>query len=152
MKRIVTLVAVAVLLAAVSGPLFAGGPGEDRAEISHGQFAQMLLEVLATKESPDLTPDVALERAKQLGLLPEEWAAADTLTQSELASVLQSLCPSSNYQPGNPAAGVSAKFAAALIRRTVPCFRQYLGQRIASGDTDTKIGGNIDAALSPSDF
>ncbi len=124
-------------------------------EISHGVLAQLLLDAIATKEPPHLAPEAALERAKEVGILPDDWKTGDTLTQAEMASVLRGLCPDVTYQPGDPDAGLSEVFAAALIRRVLSCIRHTLAARLGHGSTSIQLGGNVAAApvpVSPSGF
>lgn len=154
MKRYVLIVVVVAMASGAFGQVkVKTEPASE--QITHGVLAQMLLEVIATKEPPQLDPPVALEKGKQIGLLPQEWSADGVLTQAEMADVLRGLCPSSSYQPSDPEGGVSRAFAAVLLRRNLPCIRHTLAGTLAHGSTDMQIGGNVGSApgpVSPSGF
>ena len=153
MRRLIPFVVLA-LVASVAIAQEQGTARSDE-EVSHGVLAQMLLDVIATKEPPRLAPEPALEKAKDLGILPDDWEAPSTLTQEEMANVLRQLCPASSYHPADPKAGLSKVFAAALIRRTLPCIRHTLAGELGHGSTDAHLGGNLAAApvpVSPSGF
>ncbi len=147
MKRIALV--LVVFLVATSGLAqvrVSTQPPKD--EVSHGGFAQLLLKALATKNPPDLGPAVALEKAKQLDLLPTHWTSSDMLTQAEMADVLHRLCPEARYQPSDPQAGLSQAFTETLLRRHLPCIESYRGTVLGHGMTDEEEQHPV----SPSNF
>lgn len=154
MKRAILFVVVVALAAGASAQVTVKTePAEE--QISHGVLAQMLLEVIATKEPPQLDPPVALARAQSIGLVPKSWTADTMLTQAEFADVLRGLCPSCTYQPADPDGGVTQPFAAVWIRRTLPCIRHTLAGTLTHGLTENGLGGNLPVApvpVSPSGF
>lgn len=91
MRKAVLSVMLIIGVAAASTAL-AGAPAvtAQPAAMNHGEFAQMLLQTLATRQAPELAPAIALQRAQNLGLMPVEWRAEDAMTQRELGQVLES--------------------------------------------------------------
>ncbi len=147
MKR-VTIGVVALL---VCGVLLAAGSSEV-ANLTRGQFAQLLLKALATKEAPALSPAEAMTRVQKLGLMPESWKAATVLDHAELAQVLHVMGIS--YVPNDPEAPVSRPFAEALLRRYRDQIIHRRGWVLGHGfsQDDYLDGDHGEGVVSPSKF
>ncbi|RMG14652.1 MAG: hypothetical protein D6729_13440 [Deltaproteobacteria bacterium] len=121
--------------------------------ITHGEVAQLVLKVFATKPGPELAPAVALAKAKQLELVPAGWTAEAPLTEAELEELLHKLCPSARFQAAKPANTVTRPFVEAWFRRSSPCVEEYLARLSGHGTSDTLIlDEGVDRAVSPSGF
>lgn len=152
MKRLALVLAV---LLVASGAMAQVKISSEQAQeqVSHGQLAQLLLKVIATKEPPQLEPAVALAKAKQLDLVPTEWTVAGMLTQAQMADILHRLCPEARYQPSDPDAGLSQAFVEALLRRHLPCIESYLGNILGHGSSESgMMDEGVDRSVSPSGF
>ena len=164
MRQLVSLVGVMLLAAVTAAQSQAPAPvapaptpavtGEASEDITQGQFAQLVLRAIATKqhaEAPDLTPEQALERIKELQLVPAGWHADWLLTQRDLAAVLVAL--GIDYVPMEPTAPVSRAFAEAILRRHQLQFEQYGQMKFTHGQAAALVTDEgVDRAVSPSQF
>ncbi len=121
--------------------------------VTHGEVAQLVLKVFATKPGPELAPAVALARAKQLELIPAGWTVNAPLTERELEELLHKLCPSARFQAANPTNTVSRAYVEAWFRRSSPCVEEYLANFAGHGSSEAVIlDEGVDRAVSPSGF
>ncbi|NOZ78260.1 MAG: hypothetical protein GXP48_03580 [Acidobacteria bacterium] len=135
----------------VSGVIVAAGSSQV-VNVTRGQFAQLLLNALATKEAPQLSPAKAMSKVQELGLMPESWKAATLMNHADLALVFHTMGIS--YVPNDPEAPLSRLFAEALLRRYR---RQIVHQRgwvLGHGfSPDNYLDGDHgEGVLSPSKF
>ncbi len=143
MFGIVAVLACGVLLAAGNAEVV---------NLSHGQFAQLLLKVLSTKHVPALDPAQAMGRTQDLGLMPQSWKTTTVLTHAEFAQVLHVMGIS--YVPNDPEAPVSRTFAEALLRRYRDEIIHRRGWVLGHGFSpdDYLDGDHGEGVLSPSKF
>ncbi len=151
---VVGIVLLACVAAAQAPAPTPAVPGEANEDITQGQFAQLLLRAIATKTdetAPQLSPEKALNRARELELVPAGWHAEWLLTQQDLADVLKLL--GIEFQPAEPTAPVSRAFAEALLRRNQLGFEQYGQMKFTHGQAGALITDEgVDRAVSPSQF
>jgi hypothetical protein len=140
------LAVAALLLPAIGNPASA-----DENAMSHGDFAVLLLKAALgyTDTIPD--PETALEKVKQLGLVPEEWDVSGGLTHGELAEVLQRF--GVVYVPTDRDDPASTPYVEALIRRELSKLRDYFANRLGHGfSVNHVMDRRVDRAVSPSTF
>ena len=151
MKRMACLFFVFLFVG--SGVMFAQeAPAEQGVDdITHGQFAVLLLK--ATAGYTDTLPDevTALDLVQRYGLVPADWLIDDVLTHGEMADVLERFGVS--YIPADRDKPVSPPYAEALLRREITRLRDYLAHRMGHGFSVNHIlDQGVDRAVSPSHF
>ena len=151
MKRMAWLFFVFLFVG--SGVMFAQEAPAEQSEgdITHGQFAVLLLQAAAGYT--DTLPDevTALELVKRYGLVPADWQIDDVLTHGEMANVLGQF--GVEYFPADRDAPVSQSYAEALLRRELTRLRDYLARRMGHGfSTNHILDQGVDRAVSPSRF
>lgn len=151
MKRVLLLMAVALI--AWAGTAGAQGePVEQEPEgITHGEFAVLLLKAAAGYT--DTLPDevTALQQVKSYEIVPQEWLLEDVVTHGEMAEVLGRFGVS--YFPSDRDAPVSQDYAEAVLRRELTRLRDYLARRMGHGFSINHIlDMGVDRAVSPSRF
>jgi hypothetical protein len=120
--------------------------------INHAEFAELLLQVLASAPDPLPKGDEALAEVKRMNLVPQTWAAEHYLTQGEFADVLARL--GGHYTPTDRDAVASRPFVEAVLRREMLRLRDYPARRMGVGDSLSHIldEGVDRGVVSPSDF
>ncbi len=149
MRRLVGVSLAVALAIAIFAP--AVSASEEDTAISYGDFAVLLLKAALgyTDTIPD--PVTALEKVKQLGLVPSAWQADGQLTHGELADVMLQF--GVLYLPVDRDAPASAPYVEALLRRELTKLRDYLAYRMGHGfSVNHVLDLGIDRAVSPSDF
>ena len=119
--------------------------------ITHGQFAQMVLDIALGYEEATPDPETALEKLQGWGLAPATWSADDILTHGQLAAMLNQV--GIDYMtPGHDKA-VSAGFVKALLWREIGKLRDYMARRLGHGfSANHVLDSGVDRAVSPSDY
>lgn len=120
--------------------------------ITHAEFAELLLQVLASDPDPLPKGEEALTEVKRMNLVPQTWAAEHYLTQGEFADVLARL--GGHYTPTDRDAVASRPFVEAVLRREMLRLRDYPARRMGVGDSLSHImdEGVDRGVVSPSDF
>lgn len=120
--------------------------------ITHAEFAELLLQVLASAPEPLAKGDEALAEVKRMNLVPQTWAAEHFLTQGEFSDVLARL--GGHYTPTDRGVVVSRPFVEAVLRREMLRLRDYPARRMGVGDSLSHImdEGVDRGVVSPSDF
>ena len=119
--------------------------------ITHGEFAQMVMDIALGYEEATPDPVTALEKLQIWGLAPTTWEADAELTHGELASVLEHI--GIEYLPAKPDAQVSGVFVQALLWREIGKLRDYNAKRLGHGFSSNHVlDAGVDRAVSPSDF
>jgi len=115
--------------------------------VTHGEFAQMLLQTLATRQAPELIPAAALQRAQNLGLVPREWKSEDSLTQGDLGRIFATArIP---YTAMNPQEMLSRPTVQKLLSEEVGPLREQASKNL--GQTMRSMGPSTHT-ISISDF
>lgn len=126
------LVGVVVLLLSlgVAGMAAAGSPQavQGATALTHGEFAQLMLNRLAARQAPKLERAQALERAQKLGLMPEQWAPEAVMTHAELAHVLE--VAGVAYSPRDGEAPLTRDQADTAFSQDGDKLRSYVGRTI----------------------
>lgn len=152
MRRLITLVALLVVMLAT--PLMAQTSTEQiraKDEISHGEFAQLVMDIALKYEEATPDPVTALEKLQLWGIAPSTWEADQILTHGELAMVLSHV--GIDYLAAKPDAPVSGVFVEALLWREVGKLRDYNARRLGHGfSANHVLDAGVDRAVSPSDF
>jgi hypothetical protein len=151
MRRFAVVGVSVLAFVAVLLPAVANAAADEENAMSHGDFAVLLLKAALgyTDTIPD--PETALEKVKQLGLVPPEWVASDGLTHGELAEVLQRF--GVVYVPTDRDDPASTPYVEALIRRELSKLRDYLANRLGHGfSVNHVMDRGVDRAVSPSTF
>lgn len=150
MRRL-TVASLIVCIGCLLVPAQAMAASEEDNAISYGDFSVLLLKAALgyTDTIPD--PETALDKVKQLGLVPSTWEVDGRLTHGELADVLLQF--GVIYLPTDRDAPASEPYVAALLRRELTKLRDYLAYRMGHGfSVNHVLDLGIDRAVSPSDF
>ncbi len=152
MRRLSLVVAGLVMVMLVLAPaVIVAQEGDEAPPITHGKFAQLLLEALATKGAPTATPASALQKVQDLGLMLPEWQADTAMTHGDLAVVMSAL--GVTYVPPNEEDTVSVPFANAILRRYLAEIKHTRGTLFHHCFSDSNyMDRGIDRAVSPGDF
>jgi hypothetical protein len=122
--------------------------------ISHGEFAQIVLQALQTYNGSIPDPLLALDQVKRYGVVPVDWVAGDVLTRGELAEIAGRM--GVDYFPVDLDAPVSRDFAVTIVRRGLARLMDYMARRMGHGFSSNHIlDEGVDRAVrpvSPSDF
>jgi len=119
--------------------------------ITHGEFAQMVMDIGLGYEEATPDPVTALEKLQRWGIIPTTWEVDAPLTHGELSRVLAHL--GIEYLPAKPNAAVSGVFVQALLWREVGKLRDYNAKRLGHGfSANHVLDAGVDRAVSPSDF
>lgn len=120
--------------------------------ISHVEFAELLLQVLASAPDPLPKGEDALTEVKRMNFVPQTWTGEHYLTQGEFADVLARL--GGHYTPTDRDAVASRPFVEAVLRREMLRLRDYPARRMGVGDSLSHImdEGVDRGVVSPSDF
>ncbi|HHQ47776.1 MAG TPA: hypothetical protein ENK19_02720 [Acidobacteria bacterium] len=151
MKRVTiigVLVAVFALVLAPVGALAANPNGQ---AVTHGEFAQMLLQALAKKGTPNLPPAQALAKVKEMKLVPATWTPSSVMTKGDMAAMANII--GVTYVPEAENAPVVRSEAATMIQRNSNRFdavRNAGGQKTFA--QSVAVGPGPDRAISPSSF
>ncbi len=130
MRKVFVSFFVLALTVGVAGVADAGAPGAAGATsvLTHGEFAQLMMSRLATRQAPKLERADALERAQMLGLMPEQWAVESVMTHAELAQVLQAAGVA--YSPRDAEAPLTREVADTVVSQDADQLRSYVGRTI----------------------
>ena len=119
--------------------------------ITHGEFAQMVMDIGLGYEQATPDPVTALEKLQRWGIVPATWEVDAPLTHGELSQVLAHV--GIEYLPAKPNAAVSGVFVQALLWREVGKLRDYNAKRLGHGfSANHVLDAGVDRAVSPSDF
>jgi hypothetical protein len=119
--------------------------------ITHGEFAQMVMDIALGYEEATPDPVTALEKLQRWGIVPTTWEVDAPLTHGELSMVLAHV--GIEYLPAKPNAAVSGVFVQALLWREVGKLRDYNARRLGHGfSANHVLDSGVDRAVSPSDF
>ena len=119
--------------------------------ITHGEFAQMVMDIALGYEEATPDPVTALEKLQRWGIAPATWEVDAPLTHGELSQVLAHV--GIEYLPAKPNAAVSGVFVRALLWREVGKLRDYNARRLGHGfSANHVLDAGVDRAVSPSDF
>lgn len=119
--------------------------------ITHGEFAQMVMDIALGYEEATPDPVTALEKLQRWGIVPATWEVDVPLTHGELSRVLAHV--GIEYLPAKPNAAVSGVFVRALLWREVGKLRDYNARRLGHGfSANHVLDAGVDRAVSPSDF
>ncbi len=119
--------------------------------ITHGDFAQMVMDIALGYEEATPDPVTALEKLQRWGIVPTTWEVDAPLTHGELSLVLAHV--GIEYLPAKPNAAVSGVFVQALLWREVGKLRDYNARRLGHGfSANHVLDAGVDRAVSPSDF
>ncbi len=143
-------IAAGIVVAMVCGVFAFAAQGD---ALSHGEFSQLLLQALATKQAPQLGPQQAMARVQKYGLMPADWKASGVMTHADLATVFRLIGIS--YLPADPKAPVSRPFAQVILRRYRSKILKSRGWVLSRGfsDDDFYLDGNHgEGIVSPSKF
>lgn len=151
MRRLM-MIGVLVLLVATSA---AAQTDVERARskdsITHGEFAQMVMDIALGYEEATPDPVTAQEKLQLWGIVPASWEVDAPLTHGELSMVLSHV--GIEYLPAKPDAPVSGVFVQSLLWREVGKLRDYNAKRLGHGfSANHVLDSGVDRAVSPSDF
>lgn len=125
--------------------------GQEVENITHGQFAILLLKASAGYTDALPTEVDALDLVKRWELVPADWQVDDVLTHGELADVLEQF--GIVHVPADRDKPVSRPFAEAILRRELSRLRDYLARRMGHGiSINHVLDLGVDRAVSPSTF
>ena len=151
MRRHILVVTALVMVLVTVPAVVAAQADQEAPPITHGKFAQLLLEALATKGAPSAAPATALRKVQDLGLMLPEWQADSAMTHGELAVVMSAL--GVTYVPPDEAETVSVPFANAILRRYLAEIKHTRGTLFHHCFSDSSyMDQGVDRAVSPSDF
>jgi len=142
------LVAVFALTFAPVGAL-AAGPSDQG--LTHGEFAQLLLQTMAKRGEPKLSPARALAKVKEMKLVPSTWTPSAVMTQGDLAEMATII--GAVYVPAAENVSVTRNEAATMVQRNsnrIDAVRNAGGQK--SFSSAIAIDPGSDRAISPSNF
>jgi hypothetical protein len=168
MRRLITVGIFATMIAATAmaqnsnhgQPSHPGNPGQTHSQahgafasnaVTHGQFAQLVLDIgLGYREA---TPDplTALEKLQGWGVVPTTWQVDEPLTHSELSDILGRIAI--DYLPPRPDKPVSGGYLISLLWRNIGKLRDYMASRLGHNiSANHVLDAGVDRAVSPSDF
>jgi hypothetical protein len=152
MVKRTALLWIAMLLIGAGMAVAQDEPAEsDVEQITHGQFAVLLLQAAAgyTGTLPDEV--TALQQVVFYEMVPADWLIDDVLTHGEMSEVLERF--GVVYFPSDRDAPVSKSYAEAMLRRELTRLRDYLARRMGHGFSVNHIlDQGVDRAVSPSRF
>ncbi len=149
-KALMLLCGVTIMAGMAASPVLAA-QGGDAQNITHGEFAQLLLQALATRGAPSATPAAALAKVQELDLMPSEWKADTVMTHGDLAVVMGALGIS--YVPPDEGDPVSVPFANAILRRYADEIKHTRGTLFLHSFADSDyMDRGVDRAVSPGNF
>jgi hypothetical protein len=151
MRRLIT-VGIVVLFSASFGGAQANME-EVRASdsITHGQFAQLVMNIALGYSDATPDPETALEKLQGWGIAPTTWEADTPLTHGELSQVLAQV--GIEYLPANADAPVSGSFVATTLYKSTGKLRDYMAYRLGHGfSANHVLDAGVDRAVSPADY
>ncbi len=151
MKRLLTLGIAIALVSLVLAPAMATASDQPVQGITHGEFAQLLLERMTRKGDLALSPAQALVKLQEMEFLPATWGPDSIMTHGDLATVANIFGVS--YVPPAEDAPVTRGFAISFLRR----YRQRIEARRAGAvmhgfSESLAMDPGVDRAVSPGDF
>jgi len=149
MRRLITFGFCILLVASVAAAKQDNVQGHDA--ITHGEFAQLVMEIALgyAESTPD--PTTALEKLQRWDLVPVTWNEHQKLTHGELSEVLAQV--GIEYLPARPQAHVSRTFVTTLLWRQTGKLRDYVAARLVHGfSANHVLDAGVDRAVSPSDY
>jgi len=151
MRRLMMIGGLVLLLATSVAAQSDVDVARTKDSITHGEFAQMVMDIALGYEEATPDPVTALEKLQRWGLAPTTWEADAPLTHAELSAVLAHV--GIEYLPAKPDAPVSGVFVEALLWREVGKLRDYNAKRLGHGFSSNHVlDAGVDRAVSPSDF
>ena len=151
MKRVTIIGVLVAVFALALAPVGALAAGPNDQAVTHGEFAQMLLQTLAKRGTPNLSPAQALAKVKEMKLVPSSWTPSSMMTKGDMAAMANLI--GVTYVPEVESLPVLKSEAADMIRRNGDRFDAV---RNAGGqETFTQsvvVGPGPDRAISPSSF
>jgi hypothetical protein len=151
MRRLITVGGLILLFATTGAAQIDTDEAGVKDAITHGEFAQMVMDIALGYEEATPDPVTALEKLQRWGLAPTTWEVDDPLTHAELSMVLAHV--GIEYLPAKPDAPVSRVFVQALLWREVGKLRDYNARRLGHGFSSNHVlDAGVDRAVSPSDF
>lgn len=158
MRRVIAVVFVVLLAAPLAFAVEGGNPAQGHQTqttgneaITHGEFAQMVMDIALGYEEATPDPVTALEQMKAWGIVPVDWNASHKLTHGELAYIVGRV--GIDYLPPRPNAHVSRVWLTAFLWREVGKLRDYMASRLGHNlSANHVLDAGVDRAVSPSDF
>ena len=151
MRRLMMIGGLIVLIAATAAAQSDVEKARTKDSITHGEFAQMVMDIALGYEEATPDPVTALEKLQLWGLAPTTWEVDAPLTHVELSIVLAHI--GIEYLPAKPDAPVSGVFVQALLWREIGKLRDYNAKRLGHGFSSNHVlDAGVDRAVSPSDF
>jgi len=151
MRRLMMVGGLVLLLAAPAAAQSDVQTARTKDSITHGEFAQMVMDIALGYEEATPDPVTALEKLQIWGLAPTTWEVDAPLTHRELSQTLAHV--GIEYLPAKPDAPVSGSFVATLLWREVGKLRDYNAKRLGHGFSSNHVlDAGVDRAVSPSDF
>lgn len=151
MRRLMMISILVLLVATTAAAQSDVEKASAKDSISHGEFAQMVMDIALGYEEATPDPTTALEKLQLWGLVPSTWEVDAPLTHAELSQVLAHI--GIEYLPAKPDAAVSGAFVRALLWREIGKLRDYNARRLGHGfSANHVLDSGVDRAVSPSDF
>ena len=151
MRRLMMIGGLIVLIAATAAAQSDVEKARTKDSITHGEFAQMVMDIALGYEEATPDPVTALEKLQLWGLAPTTWEVDAPLTHLELSQVLAHV--GIEYLPAKPDAPVSGSFVVSLLWREIGKLRDYNARRLGHGFSSNHVlDAGVDRAVSPSDF
>lgn len=151
MRRLMMIGVLILLVATAAAAQTDVERARTKDSITHGEFAQMVMDIALGYEEATPDPVTALEKLKLWGIAPASWEVDAPLTHKELAQVLANV--GIEYLPAKPDAPVSGVFVQSLLWREVGKLRDYNAKRLGHGfSANHVLDAGVDRAVSPSDF
>ena len=151
MKRIVIVGVVAAVFALAFVP--GGAVAADRSgqNVTQGEFAQLLLQMMAKKGQPALSPSRALARVQGMKLVPATWKPNAVMTHDDLEAMATLI--GANYVSPVENIPVSRDVAVAVLEMYQDRVEAVRGGDVATGlSTSMALDPGSDRAISPSNF
>ena len=151
MRRLMSVCSLMLLLTTVAAAQSEINDARTKDAITHGEFAQLVMDITLSYEQS--TPDAAtaLEKLQRWGIAPTTWEVDALLTHGELSQVLAHV--GIEYIAAKPDAPVSGVWVEALLWRETGKLRDYSATRLGHGLSANHIlDSGVDRAVSPSDF
>ncbi|MEE4271393.1 MAG: hypothetical protein V2I67_06955 [Thermoanaerobaculales bacterium] len=148
MRRLVTIVGVVLLVVVPAAAQSNIDEIRAKDSITHGDFAQLVMDIALGYEQA--TPDsvTALEKLKTWGIAPAGWEADAALTHGELATALRPI--GIGYQAPKVDGAVSGVFAESLLWREVGKLRDYMASRLGHGlSANHVLDSGVDRGVLP---
>jgi len=151
MRRMLMIIVLVLLVATAAAAQTDSEKVSAKDSITHGEFAQMVMDIALGYEEATPDPVTALEKLQRWGIVPTTWEVDAPLTHGELSQVLAHV--GIEYLPAKPNAAVSGVFVQALLWREVGKLRDYNARRLGHGfSANHVLDSGVDRAVSPSDF